>query len=75
LCGPKKSTTKPTADQLAPREDIEEALAMQATAEIQLIKLNKKAKVFARLTAPIIDRQGQNHYIQTLFHHYPKGTP
>lgn len=74
MFGRKKN--RPTPDQLVLRDDIHEARALQeaATGELEVLQ-SSRATLFTRLTAPIIDRQGQNHYIETLFHHYPRSVP
>jgi len=68
-----KKKPKPTAEQLALRDDVHEARALQEAVTGEIDMLKRSVPLINRLTSPIIDRQGQNHYIETLFHHYPKG--
>jgi hypothetical protein len=63
-----RKKNKPTAEQLVLRDDIQEARQLQAAATGELDILKHRATLFTRLTAPLIDRQGQNHYIETLYH-------
>lgn len=67
-----KKRTRPTPEQLELRDDIEEARALKEAVTGELEVLGRKATLISRLTDPIIDRQGQNHYIETLFTHYPR---
>jgi len=54
------------------RDDIHEARALQEQATGELAVIRQNETFFSRLTEPLIDRQGKNHYIETLYHHYPR---
>lgn len=64
--------TRPTPEQLAVRNDVHEAREAQSAATGELEALRAAKPFLAKLTAPIIDRQGKNHYIETLYQHYPR---
>lgn len=68
---PKKP--RPAPELLEQRDDVEEARALREQTLTERIYLRKQAPVVEKIANVMIDRQGRNHYIETLYEHLPRG--
>lgn len=64
---------RPAPELLEPRDDIDEARAIREEAITDMIDIRMQAPFVRKITNVMIDRQGRNHYIETLYEHLPKG--
>lgn len=64
---------RPAPEQLAPRDDIDEARSVREEVKTDLINLHGQSRFVDSMTNALIDRQGRNHYIELLYEHIPKG--
>lgn len=62
---------RPTTEELAPRDDIDEAVAIREEARTGLVDLRKQAPAVRMMTDILINRAGKNHYIELLYQHVP----
>jgi len=62
---------RPTAEDLAPRDDIDEALAIREETQAKLSDIRKQAPAVRKMTDILINRAGKNHYIELLYQHVP----
>lgn len=66
---------RPTAEDLAPRNDIDEAVAIREETRSGLVDIRKQAPLVQKMTDILIDRTGHNHYMDTLYKHVPGAHP
>ena len=67
-----RKKTRPTPEEIAVPDDVDEALEVRAATRQDLAELRAKAPLIDFLADRIIDRQGKNHYIELLYRHAPK---
>lgn len=54
-------------------DDIGEAVALREETCAERALLRKQAPLVEWMTTVLINRQGENHYMETLYKHVPKG--
>ena len=64
---------RPTPEQLEIPDDLDEARALRKEAQTGLIEVHRQAGLVHYLTSTLIDREGKNHYMETLYQYVPKG--
>ena len=64
--------SRPTAEELAPRHDIDEAIAVREETRTDLVDVRGQAPLVRKMTAVLIDREGKNHYMETLYNYVPR---
>lgn len=64
---------RPAPELVEPRDDIAEARAIREEARTDMIDVQKQEPLVRKITEAVIDRQGRNHYIETLYEYLPKG--
>ena len=64
---------RPSPEQLIIPDDIGEARAIREETRTELSMVRKQAPRVQRMTDVLINRQGKNHYIETLYSHVPRG--
>lgn len=62
---------RPSPEELAPRDDIDQARAELAKAHSGIIQLKEQEGFVQRISNVMIDRQGRNHYMDLLYSHIP----
>lgn len=65
--------TRPEPEDLAPRDDIQEAREIRVETAVDLCAVRQQAPFVRRISEGLIDRQGKNHYIELLYKRLPKG--
>lgn len=70
-----RKRTPPAPENLTVPDDISEARAMREDALSGLIEARKQAPLVRWMTDVLIDREGKNHYMETLYQHVPRGAP
>lgn len=64
---------RPAAELVEQRHDIDEARAIREETRTGMIAIQKQGPLVRKITDAMIDRQGRNHYIETLYEYLPKG--
>lgn len=62
---------RPSPEEIAPRDDIAEARAIREETRSGLIDLRRQEGFVQKISNVLIDRQGQNHYMELLYTHIP----
>lgn len=62
---------RPTPEEIAPRNDLDEAREQLAKAHSGIVELRAQEGFVQRVSNVLIDRQGKNHYMQLLYEHVP----
>lgn len=63
--------SRPSPEDVAPRDDIDEARAVKAEVSSGIIKVREQEGFVQRISNVMIDRQGRNHYMELLYSHAP----
>lgn len=69
-----RKRTRPTPEELEIPDDLDEARALRQEAQTGLIEVHLQAPLVRYLTSTLIDREGKNHYMETLYQYVPRGT-
>lgn len=62
---------RPTPEELAPRDDLDQARQELAKVRSGIIDLRAQEGFVERISNIMIDRQGNNHYMELLYTHVP----
>lgn len=62
---------RPTPEELAPRDDLDQARAELAKAQSGIVELRAQEGFVERISNVMINRQGKNHYMDLLYTHVP----
>lgn len=66
-----KKRSRPTPEEIAPRDDIDEARSILAETKTGLNDVKRQWGFVDKITSGMIDRQGRNHYMELLYEHVP----
>ena len=69
-----RKRSRPAPEDLAVRDDLDQARAIRQEAQSGLIDLRKQEPFVQRLAGGMINRQGKNHYMELLYQHVPRGS-
>lgn len=64
-----RKRTRPAPESLIIPDDIGEAVAIREANREEMRQVRRQAPLVRLLTDTLIDRQGKNHYIETLYQH------
>lgn len=69
-----RKRTRPTPEELIVPDDLHEAEEIREKTRTDMMAVQSQAPFVMRMAQGLINRQGKNHYIETLYEYLPKGS-